>query len=146
MNRPDRCIYCGRQDVSFQISSFAERCVNPDCDFYTGGEPKFLKKIDIEQLEDYNKNMSRPTTLEELIAAEGDFSWNYGNEFFIETKFGNYIWSDPDYSGNHTIRRFSGSCKEYTKSCNIPFLRDKGKHIIKDYIENVEKLFVVGDL
>lgn len=27
----------------------------------------------------------------------GSFTWNYNKMFFIETKEGNFEWSDPEY-------------------------------------------------
>ena len=65
----------------------------------------------------------------------GTFTWNFGQEFFIETAEGNYIWNDPDYSGDNTIRKFNGTYDEWCKKTNIPYGRDKGVHRIGDYCE-----------
>lgn len=71
----------------------------------------------------------------------GDFTCMFGCEWFIETSEGNFIWSDPEYHGNNTICPFLGTYKDYLKSGDIPYGRDKGKHILKDYI-NPEPTFI----
>lgn len=73
-------------------------------------------------------------TKEEFMEEVGDFCWNYANKFFIETRFGNFIWSDPDYlGGDNTIEQFGGSYEDFVKLEKIPYCRDKGKHRIRDY-------------
>ena len=68
----------------------------------------------------------------------GEFTWGFGNEFFIETPEGNFVWSDPDYSGDNTIRFFNGTYQDWCKHQNLPYGRDKGKHTIRGYCgENV---------
>jgi hypothetical protein len=68
------------------------------------------------------------------IKDEANFTWNYGNKFFLETSKGNYVWSDPDYlGGDNTITPFNGNYDTWIKSENIPMGRDKGNHIIEDY-------------
>jgi hypothetical protein len=62
-----------------------------------------------------------------------EFSWNYSSEFLLETEKGNFIWSDPDYQGDNTIRPFPGNNTDFCKAYDIPYSRDKGKHIIQDY-------------
>lgn len=69
-------------------------------------------------------------TKEKLCGMIGDFTWNFGNKFFIETAEGNFIWSDPDYNGDNTIRKFNGTLQDYFGDS---FGRDKGKHYISDY-------------
>jgi hypothetical protein len=62
------------------------------------------------------------------------FTWNYGNEFFLESSEGNYTWSSPDYhGGTNEIKKFNGTYKEWCEQNNIPFGRDKGHHKIRDY-------------
>jgi hypothetical protein len=64
----------------------------------------------------------------------GQFTWNYGNRFFIETAEGNFVWSDPDYpGGNNTILPFQGDYEKWCRVENIPYGRDKGYHKIGDY-------------
>lgn len=76
--------------------------------------------------------MSR-LTKEQLSSTIGHFSWDFGQNFFIETEFGNFIWSSPSYYGTNIIRRFDGSLKDYIKQSKIPYVRDKGMYIISSY-------------
>lgn len=74
---------------------------------------------------------------EDFLNCIGHFSWNFANEFFIETPYGNYIWKDPSYpDGDNTIRRFNGNHDHWLKQNNISFSRDKGKHLIATYCGN----------
>lgn len=86
-------------------------------------------------------------TREEFLNLIGDFSWNYGNKFFIETSFGNFTWSDPEYfGGTNQIRPFKGTCFDFIKIQGIPYLRDKGKKSILDFCgEDVELCFDLND-
>lgn len=63
----------------------------------------------------------------------GHFGWDFGQVFFIETEKGNFIWSDPEYGGDGSIRPYAGSLKSWLKSSNLPYVRDKGKHFIREY-------------
>jgi len=63
----------------------------------------------------------------------GEFSWNFNKLFFIETNKGNFVWSDPDYNGDNTIKPFDGTLKDFLKQQNIPCVRDKGFHTIRHY-------------
>lgn len=67
---------------------------------------------------------------EKLMKMIREFTWNFGNQFFIETEEGNFIWSDPSYNGDNTIRKYNGSLEDYFGNS---FGRDKGKHYISDY-------------
>lgn len=62
-----------------------------------------------------------------------NFVWSYAQEFFLETSEGNYVWSDPDYGGDNTIKRFDGSYADWCKKKNIDFGRGKGQHKIGEY-------------
>jgi hypothetical protein len=68
-----------------------------------------------------------------------DFLWCWGHIFFLETSEGCFLWSDPEYpGGDNTIRPYNGTLQDYLHETGIPFVRDKGKHRIKDYCgENV---------
>lgn len=72
-------------------------------------------------------------TKEQLLNTHGEFTWMFGNQFFIETTIGNFVWSDPSYNGSNTIRPFHGSYKEYS---NGNLGRDKGFHDIERYCGN----------
>ena len=72
----------------------------------------------------------------------GSFTWNYNKMFFIETKEGNFEWSDPEYlSGTNEIHPFKGTYNDWRIKENIPFGRDKGKHSIRDYCGENVKIF-----
>ncbi len=64
----------------------------------------------------------------------GNFTWDFGQYFFIETKKGNFIWSDPDYNGDNKLTPYEGSYKDWMKP--PLFGRSKGKHRIGDYCKN----------
>lgn len=65
------------------------------------------------------------------INGYGRFTWDFGNRFLIETDEGNFVWSDPDYGGDNTIKPYYGDTRNFTSEgfCG----RDKGYHIISMY-------------
>ena len=69
-----------------------------------------------------------------------DFTWGFANEFFLETKEGNFVWSDPDYQGDNTIKPFNGNYLQWCKRCCIPYGREKGTHTIRGYCGEDVKL------
>lgn len=88
-----------------------------------------------------------PVTLEMLLSSEGLFSWAWNHKFFIETRFGNYIWSCPDYvGGDNTIRRYHGGLQKFLNDERIEFVREKGSHVLNKYIKNSADVVAVGDL
>lgn len=71
---------------------------------------------------------------DEVLDLVGMFTWSYGNQFFVETSQGNYIWKDPDYQGgDNTFTKTDMTYKEWTRKIGIPFGRDKGHHVIRNY-------------
>ena len=70
---------------------------------------------------------------DKLMSVAGHFIWSFGCEFFIETEIGNFVWSDPDYNGDNTIRPFNGNYHEWCNSVGIPYGRDKGVEFISSY-------------
>lgn len=66
----------------------------------------------------------------------GTFTWSFGSKFYIETSEGNFVWSDPDYRGDHTIREVKYSYKEWCRVEKIPYGRDKGKHILRNFCKD----------
>lgn len=68
------------------------------------------------------------------------FTWMWGPEFFLETDVGNYIWSDPEYNGDNTIRPYAGSYQSYLREIGMGCGRDKGKHFIRDYCGDQVKI------
>ena len=69
------------------------------------------------------------------------FIYGFGQDFLLEVKTENadvvyYVWNDPDYGGNNTIRPYYGKPEDFTSPgfCG----RDKGNHIVRNYCgENV---------
>ncbi len=59
------------------------------------------------------------------------FTWDFGHSFFLETAKGNFIWRDPEYGGDNTIRRFDGAYGDWMKEPQ--YGRDKGVHVIGAY-------------
>ena len=70
---------------------------------------------------------------EEILELSGSFGWDFGEHFFIETSSGNYVWSDPEYGGDNTLRRYDGPLKQWLRAKRQPYVRDKGVHRIRDY-------------
>jgi len=68
------------------------------------------------------------------------FTYSFGNTFLLETRHGNFVWSDPEYlGGDNTIKPFDGSYKEWCDLEGIPYGRCKGEHTIRSYCgENVK--------
>ncbi len=62
-----------------------------------------------------------------------DWTYGFGQVFFLETAKGNFEWSDPDYGGDNTIRPFEGTYAEWCEKEGIPYGRGKGKRTIGDY-------------
>ena len=44
-------------------------------------------------------------TKQQLCGMFGEFFYLFGQEFFIKTKIGNFIWSNPSYNGDGSMRR-----------------------------------------
>lgn len=78
--------------------------------------------------------------LEDLLDQVGEFTYMWGHRFFVETSLGNFLWSDPDYDGDNSIRQFHGSYKDACKFLDVSFGRDKGKHVVRAYCGDKIKL------
>lgn len=75
---------------------------------------------------------------EEIGNTEGIFTWDFGNQFFIETIKGNFVWSDPEYGGSNLLYETKLTYKEWINFDSGGYGRDKGIHIIKDYCKNFQ--------
>lgn len=61
-----------------------------------------------------------------------EFTWNFGSQFFIETKnHGNWVWSDPDYQGDHTLTKTELTVQQWLAPL---YGRDKGKGIVRYFV------------
>lgn len=89
-----------------------------------------LEKAGLEAVNLFNILQREPVL---TINDSAEFTWSFGNQFFLETKYGNYIWNDPEYGGDNIISKFEGGIFDWYRSRGIPFGRAKGHHIIKEY-------------
>jgi hypothetical protein len=69
-------------------------------------------------------------TKEQLLNEMAEFTWDFGQKFFVETKHGNFVWSDPDYNGDNTMMEYSGTAQDFFSPM---YGRSKGKHLISRY-------------
>ena len=84
-------------------------------------------------------------TRAELLNLMGEFTWFWDCTFFISTKRGNFVWSDPDYpGGDNTIRPFAGSIFVFQKEHRLDYGRDKGYHQIYRKCGD-QIIFITGD-
>jgi hypothetical protein len=72
-----------------------------------------------------------------------DFTWMWGQKFFLETKHGNFVWSDPNYQGDNTIRPFQGTLLDFCKTMGVDYGRSKGIHMISRYCG--EKVIIMAE-
>lgn len=72
------------------------------------------------------------TARNRLLDAMADFTWDMGSSFLIETPFGNFEWSNPEYGGDNTVKPYKGTLEEWIEK-NAGYARDKGSHIVRNY-------------
>lgn len=66
-------------------------------------------------------------------------SWNH--QFFVETKYGNFIYSDPNYpNGNNTLTLYNGSFQDFLKEKKLLTVRTKGEFLIKEFCNPLVKV------
>lgn len=82
----------------------------------------------------------------ELSETEGNFTWGWGCEYFIETEvLGNFEWSNPEYpGGTGEIKVFNGNYADWVEEMGIPYGRDKGTHKIGTFISLYQPLVRKG--
>lgn len=51
---------------------------------------------------------------EELLGATAMFWWDLADKFLLETPYGTWLWSDPEFGGNNTLTKFSGGLKDFS--------------------------------
>lgn len=82
---------------------------------------------------------------ENLLVSEGRFTWDFGSRFAVETNLGLFEWSDPEYNGDNSMRFLvNKSFSDWLEMSNIPYGRDKGNHIVKDYCGKEFNLIIVN--
>ena len=87
----------------------------------------------------------RTLTKEKILNCHGNFIWFWGQDFFVETPFGNFHWKDPDYNGDNSFTLVNMNYKEFCKFINTEFGRSKGFHEIEKYCgPNIN--IIAGDL
>jgi hypothetical protein len=59
------------------------------------------------------------------------FTWDFGQCFLLEVSDKYYVWSDPDYNGDNTIKQYVGNPMDFTSPGFSG--RDKGSHTIGGY-------------
>ena len=75
--------------------------------------------------------MKEKVMKETLLGLDGKFTWLFGQEFFVETEIGNWIWKDPE-CGDNSFTPYKGTWEEFYKEFGLHG-RSKGKHYIADY-------------
>lgn len=64
----------------------------------------------------------------------GKFGWAWSHEFFVQTDYGNFIYSDPDYpNGNNTLQPYPHSLRKFCQDRGLACVRDKGCHPIEKF-------------
>lgn len=81
---------------------------------------------------------------EEFLDAEGEFTTFFGSIWTIETKWGVFSWSNPEYGGTGQIKYVCATWNDY-RSLNSIRKNDfggrcKGTRVISRYIGNQFKL------
>ncbi len=73
---------------------------------------------------------------QQILGTMAEFTWSFGKTWFVETQFGNFIWSDPDYAGDNTFKKFDGDYRKWCDLENIDAGRSKGFHNVERYCGN----------
>lgn len=73
----------------------------------------------------------------EILGLVGEFTWGFGPQFFIKTDSGNFIWSDPDYGGDNSLRKVNMGLRKWLGG---GIGRCKGKHFIGQYCGSQVKI------
>ena len=66
----------------------------------------------------------------------GEFTWDFGKRFFIETEAGNFVWSDPSYGGDNTMYEFTGTFQQWLGLQGLAYGRSKGNNYISNFCGN----------
>ena len=55
----------------------------------------------------------KPLTREELLKLPAKVTFFPGHDCFLETEQGNFVWSDPEYGGDNTLRPHTGLLSDF---------------------------------
>lgn len=83
-------------------------------------------------------SQSNREVVQEIKPEIGEFTWMWTQDFFVETKAGNYIWKSPEYGGDNTIQKHPGTYEEYCNKINVSYGRCKGYQNIEKYCPGVK--------
>ena len=95
--------------------------------------------LQIKSIKDINGNTVGSWSIEQEIELRhhntltfqdyADFTWDFGQNFLLKTDNGYFIWSDPAYGGDNTIRPYPGNSRDFGG-------KFKGNHEIGSYCGN----------
>lgn len=71
----------------------------------------------------------------------GEFTWDFGQRFFIESPGGNFIWKDPGYDGDNTLTYTPLSYDAYAQQT---LGRSKGYYKIRDRCGESVRIIIEG--
>ena len=56
-------------------------------------------------------------TQSQISSLFGSFTWAFNSleKVLIETDEGNFLWKDPEFGGNNSLRKFTGSYNDFVK-------------------------------
>lgn len=77
-----------------------------------------------------------------VLDSFGEFTWNFGNNFYVVTSVGWFIWSNPYYGGDNSFVQTSITVSDFFED---HFGRHKGRHKIRDYCGDDIKITLIGE-
>ncbi len=69
----------------------------------------------------------------EFLKMVAHFYQSSGSECFATNKYWNMIWSNPEYGGDNTIRKYEGTYDDWYNSLEVKHVEDKGRHITRKF-------------
>lgn len=78
---------------------------------------------------------------DDILTCLAEFTWDFGNKFFVETELGNFVWSDPSYQGDNSFTQTAMSFDEWI---NGSFGRSKGHHLVERYCGDQIKIVLLS--
>lgn len=77
------------------------------------------------------KDLAMFAGMDEILDTMGSFTWMFGRDWFIETQYGNFHWSDPKYNGDNSFKLFNGTSDEFYRHLGVPHGVAKGRHLVR---------------